>query len=820
MNRKTELLAPAGEMEAAYAAFHYGADAIYMGLPRFSARAEAVNFTLDQVGEVVGYARSLKPRRQVFVTFNTLVLNNELADAAGMLSDLADCGVDAVIVQDAGVARILRRHLPGLCMHASTQMAVHSLAGARAAKELGFSRVTLARELTLDEVRDITAGCGIETETFIHGALCYSYSGLCLFSSMLRGRSGNRGKCSYPCRDACKVTDGLKGVLPFSMKDLALGEYATKLRDAGVKCFKIEGRMKSPLYVATVVNYYRKLLDGELSGGQAGELESHMKSVFARPWTRFFMRSRRDQDVVDRDVAGHRGVPIGKVAAVFARGAGLDALQFTTSRPIERHDGLQVDLPGCERPYGFAVDALYLSGKGRRGRRSVFEAQAGDLVEVVLPKDHPRLPEGAPVYCSSSQAVKRGYNYVWPKPGEFASRYGLSVRVGVDPTKISAAVIAPEFGVDAVAEIAGVFDPAKDSGKTEAAARDAFGKLGGTRLAMRDFACNNPAGLFVPVSKWNELRRLAVGLIEDKIARAAEAKRKALVSAVVAEVPGSDVPRDGDGMTWSIKTDQLACLLSGFEEEDWGDVAEVVVDVWHAEADALKSGLDKAAGIVGQGKVRLALPMVTRAWETEELKKRVGALLKAGWQKWQISNVSGWQVLKEAGGHMDVTVDWPVYVLNRQAGLAMVEGGANGFTCSPEDGRANIASLVNEFGKAATVIVYQDTPLFLSESCVNANLAGKCAGKGCDWEAISMRLAGGEWVLAMNDRCRTVVVNSVPYCLSGRLDELRKMGVRSVRVDFVWRLYAPEEVSELWRRIRKGDSTVKGYLGNFERGLA
>ena len=202
---RVELLAPAGGPDAAFAAFHYGADAVYLGLKKFSARAEAENFTLDECAEVTAYAHSLTPHRRVFVTINTLIRQDELAELVETLAALADIGVDAVILQDLGVYHVLRTHFPELELHASTQLAVHNRAGAEALARLGFTRVVLARELTLEEVRDVTATGGVETEVFIHGALCYSYSGLCLFSSQTLGRSGNRGKCAYSCRDSFEV---------------------------------------------------------------------------------------------------------------------------------------------------------------------------------------------------------------------------------------------------------------------------------------------------------------------------------------------------------------------------------------------------------------------------------------------------------------------------------------------------------------------------------------------------------------------------------------------------------------------------------------
>src|SRR5207244_5239277 len=281
----------------------------------------------------------------------------------------ADLGVDALIIQDLGVYHIVRRYFPELELHASTQLAVHNRAGAEALKQLGFERVVLARELTFEEVQDITAASGIETEVFIHGALCYSYSGLCLFSSQTLGRSGNRGKCAYSCRDSYEVTgapltlrdgsavkrDPRQG-FPFSMKDLALPDHIPALRAAGVSCFKVEGRKKSPLYVATTTDYYRKLIDGRLGADERPALEADMQTVFSRPWTRLFMQSHKDKEVADRDTVGHRGAPIGIVEAVVG-----SKLRFRSDRALQRHDGLQIDLPILGKPFGFAVDRLWLA---------------------------------------------------------------------------------------------------------------------------------------------------------------------------------------------------------------------------------------------------------------------------------------------------------------------------------------------------------------------------------------------------------------------------------------------------------------------------
>ena len=283
MNKtRAKLLAPAGGPEAGYAAFRHGADAVYCGLRNFSARAEAVNFSADELRELIHFAHVQPRRREVFVTLNTLMAEAEIPQFADAICTAAECGADALIVQDLGVARLARTVAPDLLLHASTQMALHNLEGARTAQRWGFSQITLARELIFDEIR-VIAAAGVPVEVFIHGALCYSYSGLCLMSAVRNGRSGNRGRCAYPCRDRYALAGSGENGLAFSMKDLALGESVRALDAMGVACLKIEGRMKSPLYVAAVTDYYRRILDDAFrSERELREAEEDLQTIFSR----------------------------------------------------------------------------------------------------------------------------------------------------------------------------------------------------------------------------------------------------------------------------------------------------------------------------------------------------------------------------------------------------------------------------------------------------------------------------------------------------------------------------------------------------------
>jgi putative protease len=838
--RPVELLAPAGGPDSAFAALHYGADAIYLGLKKFSARAEAENFTLDELAEVVAYAHAQTPPRRVFVAVNTLIRNDELCELVETLAALDELGVDAVILQDLGVYHLARRHFPRLELHASTQLAVHNRAGAEALGRLGFTRVVLARELTFEEVHDVTASAGIETEVFVHGALCYSYSGLCLFSSQTLGRSGNRGKCAYSCRDSYEV-EGAPTTLrdgspvrrdpaagfPFSMKDLALPDHLPALRAAGVSCFKIEGRKKGPLYVATTTDYYRRLLDGSLPEGERAGREADLQTVFSRPWTRLFVESHKDKEVADRDTVGHRGTPVGTVERVRGeRGErGARRLRFRTARPLEKHDGLQVDLPVLGKPFGFAVGRLWLLD-GRRAEPS-FAAPAGALVEVELPADHPDLPAGAVVYCSSSQAVKRRYGHDRPKPGLYRPRQPVHVTLTLQAAALTAVgrIEGPGGAVEVRRAVPGPFPPARDPVALETAARGAFEKLGDTGLALGGFACHNPAGGFVPVSRLNQLRRdLAEGL-EAALRQAQEEQIERLTAELGVGTSHDPTPAARAAeFRWSIKVDRVG-FLDDFAAEDWAGLDEVVLDIARDHPTELAERLDRLAAAVGRERVRLALPPLTRKWEEHGLLHKVGRLRAAGWCKWEAANLSAWTYLgldpaAADTGDLDLATDWSVYALNRLAARQLLGMGVSRFALSPEDGLANVRPILAEFGPRTVLIVYQDTPLFVAESCAYANLIGGCPGKAnCRFESMEMVSSHGETVTALDYHCRTIVLNRGPFCLAPRLADLAAAGVVSLRADFMYRNYQPDVVRERWRAVRAGRPVPGGHAANFDRGV-
>ena len=259
-SNRVELLAPAGNYESFLGAVHAGADAVYLGGDKFGARAYADNFTTEQLCSAIQYAHLYG--RKVYLTLNTLVKEKEMPQLYDYLLPFYEAGLDGVIIQDMGVFFYVKEHFPDLPLHASTQMTITGVEGARMLKEIGAQRIVPARELSLEEISLIKKEAKIEIETFIHGAMCYCYSGQCLFSSILGGRSGNRGKCAQPCRLPYGIKESKEKALYYlSLKDMCTIEMLPALIEAGITSFKIEGRMKKPEYAAGVTAIYRKYID-------------------------------------------------------------------------------------------------------------------------------------------------------------------------------------------------------------------------------------------------------------------------------------------------------------------------------------------------------------------------------------------------------------------------------------------------------------------------------------------------------------------------------------------------------------------------------
>ena len=702
--REIELLAPAGSFETARAAFAAGADAVYLGLNAFSARAEAVNFSPDELRQLLAYARA-SGGKKVYVTFNTLVNDGELPSAVEKLAILDELRPDGLIVQDLGVARLVRQHFPSLPLHASTQLVAHNLEGVLAMKELGFVRVVLARELSLEEIQSIAKRCGIEIEVFVHGALCYSLSGLCLFSALEKKRSGNRGRCAYCCRLAYTDAAGNKA-LPFSMRDLRLDDHLAALRAAGVASLKIEGRMKSALYVASVTKRYRELLDGTPPTVSRADLET----VFSRRTTALYIDGEPDGPVIDPQSLGHLGTPIGTVKRIAKDRDGISWLRFHTSRALERHDGLQFAAPEGGKPYGFGIADMRLA----LSRSTVFSIPAESDVEVRVPDDRPvpddpatdPLQPGTTVYCSASNAVKRRFPIPPFRPSDYATGTPIALTVTLAPSGITASANYSHSTLhSSLVTRHSSLSTAQHPERTLDAIRKAFSRLGDTNWTLGSLTVNDPDHLFVPASILNDLRRQFVAQLDAQL----EAIRRTRISAIINDLNAPndlEVPND-------LKV--LKLRLGQSLPEDISDFDEIVFAIGHARGKEIEAALAarcaelrsmlEAAG-APMPAIRLALPVFTHERDFGALRAAVKHMVNLGIDKWEAADLATLRLLR-ALGLADITADWTLYAFNSAARQQLADLGIRRHVASPESAPPSHTAGTEHLSR-------QSTPLFIS----------------------------------------------------------------------------------------------------------
>ena len=719
---EVELLAPAGNFETALAAFEAGADAVYCGLTEFSARAFADNFSMEALKNLLRYCRCDKGgkcdrHRKVYVTFNTVVDEDNIEAAIEQLARLDEAKPDALIVQDIGVARICRKHFPGLELHASTQLVAHNLEGVLAMKDHGFKRVVLARELSLEEITSIAKRCGdTELEVFVHGALCYSISGLCLFGAMEKDRSGNRGKCPYCCRqqfDSC---------YPFSMEDLRLGEDVRKLADAGVASLKIEGRMKSALYVASVTRYYRQILEKcsnvrmlECSNRHA-VTQADLETVFSRRTTKLYFDGRRqtfehsehsehsNNSPIDSESLGHLGAEIGVVKRVTKDREGQSWLRFHTARGLEKHDGLQFEAMADGKHVGMGIVEM----RQAISRRPVFEVNAGVDVEVQVTEEiAAALRPGMKIYCSMSNAVKR----LFPTPSFRPSGYeggteiNVEVTLGADKMLATSCLSRKEGaeGAQSSVEIACRLENAKSPEKTADGVRKAFLKLGGSDYRLGKLTVNDPEKLFAPMSLLNDLRRDLV----EKLDEAREKARREKVENAVNELNGLERVSGRRGLSANLNESERMrrVKIRAGQNIPPGEWDEIIISI---NSDAIRS--DSFDSLTD--KPRLALPVYTAEPEFNKLRVAVKGFLRKGFTKWEASDLATLRMLKGLGV-TDITADWTLYAFNSRALAELSEMGVRRFVASPENNRENLQYLA-ESGYDVEFLTQQSTPLFVS----------------------------------------------------------------------------------------------------------
>lgn len=669
-----ENLAPAGNWDALRSAVAAGADAVYLGYAAYSARAGAGNFDEQQLRDAVRFAHLHHVR--VHVTVNTLIKDGEMAGVVDVLRLLSEIRVDAVLVQDLGVLRMARRCFPDLPIHASTQMAIHNATGVRFCRNQGMTRAVLARECSAAEIA-LAAKEGIEIEVFGHGAQCVAVSGECLFSSVVGGRSGNRGRCAQPCR--LLYTYRGKTAAWLSPRDVCMRDDLPELNKAGVASIKLEGRLKRPEYVATIANSYRNAIDAMDNGHfrKADEAEmTGLRQIFSRGgFMRGYAMGAEDAGVIDPACVSHGGVKIGRVE--FAAG---NMARVRLERSLDDGDGLQI------RTAQGDAELIYAG----------HDTEAGQIAVVRLRSDI-RTKAGDEVYrLTSEKQLQWARSLAIPAiPADMAliAYPGKPLALTMNDGESSVTVTG-----DTVA-------PAQSRAMSEEDARRSLGKLSDTPFSLRALTVQT-AGAFVPVSVLNQLRREACQQL-------AEARIAAFTRKAGREEPADDLiyPDTPDAPSMAIvRTREQADAMQG--------AADLLV--WYPEdfrADALESGLrDMPDG------VWLQLPTVCEEKTLDALdafvQRNAGKL--GGIVLGSVGQLGRtWNVPMGAGSGIPV--------MNRRAAQFLLEQGCRFVTASSELSGAELRTLMQNH-PPVVVPAYGREQLMLLHHCPTRTYLGLTKG--------------------------------------------------------------------------------------------
>lgn len=809
-----ELLAPAGSPEAFRAAVAAGADAIYLSGKRFGARKYAANFTDDEIDEAVKYAHAHGIR--VYVTVNTLIHDRELAGARDYLFWLWSIGVDAVLVQDTGLAALAREYLPGLAIHASTQMTIHNAEGVRWAQQHGFSRVVLARELTLGEVTRIaedTRDTGVGLEVFIHGALCYSYSGQCLLSSVIGGRSGNRGMCAQPCRKPYTLVQGetdeygrpaqladipLAEKYLLSPKDLCTYRHLPELVRSPVVSLKIEGRMKSPEYVAIVVSTYRRALDAIAAGTWAPSEEAvrDLLLAFNRGFTGGYLFNERYENLMGRDTPGNRGLLAGQVIRSDRKTATATVRPVIPVLPVPG-DGILIAHAGTpERDRGFALNTS--------------PVRTRDGYTLALPAP---VPDGSGIYITFSHSVEaRARRIIAKPPTDLLRPLPVDLDITVEPdgsVRVEGTVTRPDGTPITVSSHPDQhLEPAHTHPLTTGQLEEQFRKTGGTPFAVRHCTVRYNGHLFAPVALLNDIRRAFFRLAWESLDAASrpsaedveEAGRRLQAGSL--PLPGAApaaCPSGTARLSLAVYTDSP----EGVREAAVSGADTVCFEPCHAAPGHLCAGTGPGSSLRPQ--VLAALDSCRNtgtlfAWKIPRIVH--DSLLDIVIPEIQFLHGNGLVacVTENPGISHAIFRKVPSMKLSGAAGLNIFNHVAAtrtgipycGLTLSPELSRDDIRMLTSLAGArgnapAFSLVVQGSSGAMVTEDCIPRLLLhcqGDGAGKDLHTGFLGIRDETGRvFPVRADGDCRTHIANASEICLIDMLPAIADAGITGIIID-------------------------------------
>lgn len=804
-----ELLAPAGSLEHLKAALEAGADAVYLGGKLFSARKFANNFSNEELKEAVHLAHIYGA--SVYLTLNTLIKDKEFDELRKFLEFLKTIPLDGILVQDLGVAAEIRKIAPRIPIHASTQMTVSNADGARFLKSLGFQRVVLSRELSIDEIRRIVENVDVEIEVFVHGALCVCYSGQCLMSSFIGGRSGNRGSCAQPCRMSYELVNAAgdtinknRGQYILSLKDSMSIDLLKELKEAGVASLKVEGRMKSPEYVYRTVSAYRKVLDSLDTGEKAdtAPLKRGLKEEFNRGYTDAYMKGTAGPGMITEVSPGNHGVDAGKVFRISRNGFEFRA---ETKEP---EDWLGISFETKKNTIEY-VSGTEVNSLGR----GVYQVRSD-----VKPK-----PEGK-VYWNGKKKnlalLKKDYRKRIPVsfvleavPGQPIS---LSVfdRAGNRCTQLSEA--AAEKAVKRVTDREEIYSQ--------------LNRLGNSPFCLENLECRNQ-GCMIPKSLLNQLRRDCVDQLTELRAKAHEAQIPAARESQMEPLCRKSWKKEKPGIV--VRTCSLKQLQEAYEAgirtfifggESW---KRIPLPLEHYK-EALKFCRENEC------RIWFASPRIINEEDRIKAKKAFLSCGVLGPDALLLDFLGAAVWVKELGMDIPVIAGPSLNIFNSNALRIFKKWGFQGALLSQELTLPQIRD-INACSEIPTgAMVYGRTELMVSNYCVINQFLGERDKKHCSRPCLKQSyflkdVNGHRFPVKTDEWCHMHILNSDILDMSPYVDELKKSGLSYLVVDLRGEDRGTEEICRLYCDLAEGkdmdreelkqNRDVKYTRGHFFRGV-
>ena len=803
MKDRVEILAPAGSMECLKAAIAAGADAVYTGGALFGARAYAHNLTEEELLEAIDYVH-LHGRR-LYLTVNTLIKDREMEKQMyDYLLPYYRQGLDAVIVQDIGLFRFIRKHFPDLPIHASTQMTLTGVDGAKFLEKEGAQRIVTSRELSMAEVKKIADETELEIESFVHGALCYCYSGQCLFSSFIGGRSGNRGQCAQPCRLLYRTPEAKRPQYLLSLKDICTLELIPEMIESGIYSFKIEGRMKKPEYAAAAAFQYRKYADLYLKYYEECPAEEDpaayaMKKYRVREEDRQMLldlynrggfhtgyyHTQNGREMISLNRPNHAGVPAVKVLAKKGRNVTAKALTDLYPQDI-------IELPmrkGREKADNYTCkDAVK---KGMNVQIPVFADTPFKRDEIWMRTRNSTLIDTLREEFVNGKIKERICGTFRLYPQEKAT---LTVKC-----RDAEITVAGEKAQEALSQ-------PMSRERIEKQLR----KTGNTEFEFSFLKAEIGEKVFLPMQSLNELRREALETLEkvicEKYRRSGEVKDP--------EEDKTELSMEEEilsGWTASVRTaEQMEVIL---EEEAIGRIyadCTMFPRIW--EKDSYVEWITKvhAAG----KEIYLVMPYIFRERTRKQYEAAYNRIFGAGWDGILIANYESFAFLKEHGYTGRIMTDYNLYEFNQESRKFWKEKGVFEFTAPVELTERELQDLRVKDGE---VIVYGYLPMMISAGCIQKTTRG-CLKKSGQ-TTITDRYRNPFVVKNECDYCYNILYNYVPLYLGDRMEEVYQIGPGRIRLMFTTE--RQQEVRRILSAYFEGKELPEGTYtrGHWKRGI-